>query len=104
MTGTYTLSLFFLMMRRPPISTRTDPLFPHTTLFRSYIAGSLALPFLGTAAVIVLLLSLENSRRLMGQIEHVERPLSVLLELLAYLVPEYQIGRASCRERVCQYV
>src|SRR3546814_7198567 len=45
--------------------------------------------FLGTAAVIVLLLSLENSRRLMGQIEHVERPLSVLLELLAYLVPEY---------------
>src|SRR3546814_14262895 len=26
---------FFLMMRRPPISTRTDPLFPYTTLFRS---------------------------------------------------------------------
>lgn len=58
-------------------------------LLDRYIAGSLARPFLGTAAVIVLLLSLENSRRLMGQIEHVERPLSVLLELLAYLVPEY---------------
>src|SRR3546814_16860070 len=27
--------LFFLMIRRPPISTRTDPLFPYTTLFRS---------------------------------------------------------------------
>src|SRR3546814_11363459 len=26
---------FFLMMRRPPISTRTDTLFPYTTLFRS---------------------------------------------------------------------
>src|SRR3546814_12579071 len=26
---------FFLMHRRPPISTRTDTLFPYTTLFRS---------------------------------------------------------------------
>src|SRR3546814_3216099 len=24
------------MIRRPPISTRTDPLFPYTTLFRSH--------------------------------------------------------------------
>src|SRR3546814_14238698 len=24
------------MLRRPPISTRTDPLFPYTTLFRSF--------------------------------------------------------------------
>src|SRR3546814_3951594 len=29
------LSYFFLMIRRPPISTRTDTLFPYTTLFRS---------------------------------------------------------------------
>src|SRR3546814_12792659 len=28
-------SFFFLIIRRPPISTRTDPLFPYTTLFRS---------------------------------------------------------------------
>src|SRR3546814_8234080 len=27
--------IFFLMIRRPPISTRTDTLFPYTTLFRS---------------------------------------------------------------------
>src|SRR3546814_11552294 len=26
---------FFLMLRRPPRSTRTDTLFPYTTLFRS---------------------------------------------------------------------
>src|SRR3546814_20846832 len=26
---------FFLLIRRPPISTRTDTLFPYTTLFRS---------------------------------------------------------------------
>src|SRR3546814_14588780 len=31
-------SFFFLMIRRPPRSTRTDTLFPYTTLFRS--AGS----------------------------------------------------------------
>src|SRR3546814_4624369 len=29
------LYLFFLMIRRPPRSTRTDTLFPYTTLFRS---------------------------------------------------------------------
>src|SRR3546814_1616543 len=32
----YFLSVFFfLMIRRPPRSTRTDTLFPYTTLFRS---------------------------------------------------------------------
>src|SRR3546814_10774900 len=30
-----TIFLFFLMIRRPPRSTRTDTLFPYTTLFRS---------------------------------------------------------------------
>src|SRR3546814_5735602 len=29
--------VFFLMIRRPPRSTRTDTLFPYTTLFRSII-------------------------------------------------------------------
>src|SRR3546814_7348659 len=32
--------LFFLIIRRPPRSTRTDTLFPYTTLFRS---GQIAL-------------------------------------------------------------
>src|SRR3546814_14697445 len=31
----YVFSFFFLMIRRPPRSTRTDTLFPYTTLFRS---------------------------------------------------------------------
>src|SRR3546814_18532047 len=33
--------IFFYMRRRPPRSTRTDTLFPYTTLFRSpgFIAG-----------------------------------------------------------------
>src|SRR3546814_11046341 len=31
----YLLFFVFLMIRRPPRSTRTDTLFPYTTLFRS---------------------------------------------------------------------
>src|SRR3546814_3998153 len=31
------MCLFFLMIRRPPGSTRTDTLFPYTTLFRSAV-------------------------------------------------------------------
>src|SRR3546814_10991704 len=31
----YVYVFFFLMLRRPPRSTRTDTLFPYTTLFRS---------------------------------------------------------------------
>src|SRR3546814_15064589 len=31
--------VFFLMIRRPPRSTRTDTLFPYTTLFRSEVLG-----------------------------------------------------------------
>src|SRR3546814_13819214 len=34
------LSFFFLMIRRPPRSTRTDTLFPYTTLFRSISRSS----------------------------------------------------------------
>src|SRR3546814_11922323 len=38
---------FFLMIRRPPRSTRTDTLFPYTTLFRSLLtAERTALNFL----------------------------------------------------------
>src|SRR3546814_19810094 len=32
--------LCILTLRRPPRSTRTDTLFPYTTLFRSFAAGS----------------------------------------------------------------
>src|SRR3546814_19874528 len=32
----YLSFVFFLMIRRPPRSTRTDTLFPYTTLFRSH--------------------------------------------------------------------
>src|SRR3546814_1287720 len=32
----FSLVVFFLMIRRPPRSTRTDTLFPYTTLYRSF--------------------------------------------------------------------
>src|SRR3546814_1248759 len=41
------------MLRRPPSSTRTDKLFPYTTLFRSHVGGHVELATgigLGTAA------------------------------------------------------
>src|SRR3546814_15024882 len=43
--------IFFLMIRRPPRSTRTDTLFPYTTLFRSDLrkgAGQVDLPVPGS--------------------------------------------------------
>src|SRR3546814_11696715 len=33
-------TVFLLMIRRPPRSTRTDTLFPYTTLFRSLRGGA----------------------------------------------------------------
>src|SRR3546814_16206261 len=34
------IGFFFLMIRRPPRSTRTDTLFPYTTLFRSLLRAA----------------------------------------------------------------
>src|SRR3546814_21171020 len=46
MLNLFILCLFlFLMIRRPPRSTRTDTLFPYTTLFRSFLE---ALSYLAT--------------------------------------------------------
>src|SRR3546814_2047734 len=41
---------FFLMIRRPPRSTRTDTLFPYTTLFRSLAIGTIRAPSDSTSA------------------------------------------------------
>src|SRR3546814_8992502 len=38
--------VFFLMIRRPPRSTRTDTLFPYTTLFRSNATRQCDPPYL----------------------------------------------------------
>src|SRR3546814_13940124 len=43
-------AFFFLMIRRPPISTRTDTLLPYTTLFRSRCGALAAAVVLRSAA------------------------------------------------------
>src|SRR3546814_11491110 len=46
------LWFFFLMIRRPPRATRTDTLFPYTTLFRSELIRNLVCA-VATCAVIL---------------------------------------------------
>src|SRR3546814_13683443 len=115
---------FFLMIRRPPRSTRTDTLFPYTTLFRSRgeavgddEAGAvdpqrvhgLLDQHLGAGVDGARGLVEDQDRRL-GQ-EGAGDGQQLLLagaDVVALLVDEgvvaVEIGRASCRERVCQYV
>src|SRR3546814_68002 len=57
---------FFLMIRRPPRSTRTDTLFPSTTLFRSLVADLLVLDALQLAGGLL-------QRALDGVLGHVDR-------------------------------
>src|SRR3546814_12892830 len=120
------------MIRRPPRSTRTDTLFPYTTLFRSRLDGDLVV---------------QDGVRLAGQVggDHGEQGREAVLvvgqgvaerslggaspgphdkidmgDLVAVAYKRFtnkdlvdfshqnflpmQIGRASCRDRVCQYV
>src|SRR3546814_16518337 len=43
--------LFFLMIRRPPRSTRTDTLFPYTTLFLSDLNQPISVNMLGAVVM-----------------------------------------------------
>src|SRR3546814_20336941 len=99
------------MIRRPPRSTRTDTLFPYTTLFRS---SAVQLRFDVVASSLaddVKARLLERSdRRITSdgvivikaqQHRKQEQNLDAALERLRLLI---EIGRASGRERVCQYV
>src|SRR3546814_15562574 len=105
---------FFLMIRRPPRSTRTDTLFPYTTLFRSraqwpqsFHAGKrLADPYPDDKPLFVITsknLAQYRSRLSAGH-------LALFAKYPDYRMPVYtsrrsvEIGRASCRDRVCQYV
>src|SRR3546814_15087537 len=128
------------MIRRPPRSTRTDTLFPYTTLFRSrFEAGEAAAQRaqrLGRieGAEIAELAAVEDRRAAVirmnpgltvpdddalilaadGADEHRNLPAAVFaVDRLAAVARKFalghaddagEIGRASCRERVCQYV
>src|SRR3546814_17950492 len=118
------------MIRRPPRSTRTDTLFPYTTLFRSprrrqegqalmskekaprRVADNEALAvgtqIRGSAQKLNLVATLIRGRK-------VEDALNILAfsktamavdvrKVLASAIANAEIGRASCRERGCQSV
>src|SRR3546814_15809621 len=101
------------MIRRPPRSTRTDTLFPHTTLFRSAEID----PETGTATTIydpnpefaslrlgtVERLTWRNNLGLPAWGDLVLPPDRTPGEKLPLILVQ-SIGRASCRESVCQYV
>src|SRR3546814_20139244 len=104
--------VFFLMIRRPPRSTRTDTLFPYTTLFRSAPAsgqqpegGPETLPFGHVGADLEITVGLGEAvvsgEQAGGAVVAVDGRLQVRRHGLR---GDRQIGRASCRERVCQYV
>src|SRR3546814_20771253 len=118
------------MIRRPPRSTRTDTLFPYTTLFRSGIARfrvqrelEVTTPFRQIEAEIE---SLPQDGGVLASIERaaLEQEARRFAESQGYAVDwnavaqlddealvngigqmaPFEIGRASCRERGCPYV
>src|SRR3546814_17473224 len=100
------------MIRRPPRSTRTDTLFPYTTLFRSSVAadnlcsGTKPAPITETRTSYDGCKSkdwaLTNPKVIGACIAGQERTQSTFT-CIVNGAPS-KIGRASCRERVCQYV
>src|SRR3546814_20078323 len=84
--------VFFLMLQRPPRSTRTDTLFPYTTLLRSAAQRASDMNFEA--------IDIAQYRGLKRLLHRAESDDAAILEQ-QHIV---QIGRASCRERVCQYV
>src|SRR3546814_17976555 len=121
--------VFFLMIRRPPRSTRTDTLFPYTTLFRSYGGHAMAAGMTiaesdyetfaaAYDAICAELLDADALARIVhtdGELANDELGLATAHALeqagpwgQGFAEPLFdglfKIGRASGRERVCQDV
>src|SRR3546814_19100658 len=99
------------MIRRPPRSTRTDTLFPYTTLFRSSAPmgvfhtadGPIYVACANDRTFHRLAIDVLDRRDLAEDPDFAEvRQRVANRKRLASILDE--IGRASCRERVCQYV
>src|SRR3546814_11092967 len=114
------------MIRRPPRSTRTDTLFPYTTLFRSVVRAVTAMLHPLVDQPISYLIASDGRaitlvdpdalwQRVLGRAQDMGAAATPgeakqLAGLLAALPPAEreklatELGRASCRERVCPYV
>src|SRR3546814_20812337 len=110
------------MIRRPPISTRPDTLFPYTTLFRSGLAvqrlrdpaviaalrrqgrSGCRLGALSTGSYLLAWAGLLDGFRCTVHWENLDafREDFPDLDITGELFEIDEIGRASCRERVCQ--
>src|SRR3546814_13179316 len=93
--------VFFLMIRRPPRSTRTDTLFPYTTLFRSppgtgktqlavslgreAIRNNYSVQFVAAAALVATLAKAHGDGRLDEQLTLYARPKLLIIDELGYL-------------------
>src|SRR3546814_15620281 len=112
------VSFFLLMLRRPTRSNRTDTLFPDTTLFRSPLGavenseghGEAALNLAREALAERIATWGPDDPRVGTGYNDVASALEGL-ERYDEAIPMWrktwqfeQIGRASCRERVCKYV
>src|SRR3546814_18485129 len=99
------------MLRRPPRYTRTYTLFPYRTLFRSVPdqregvlncgSSTIAKRRAALASRILLRATTKRSNERRGS-----KPSSAGLAATGFGANKFgsEIGRASCRERVCQYV
>src|SRR3546814_16134838 len=84
---------FFLMIRRPPRSTRTDTLFPYTTLFRSL--SSMVLELLATLCVALVAVSI-GLRLVYGDMSLEPGIIALILAPEVYL-PLRMVGRSEER-------
>src|SRR3546814_11526290 len=104
------------MIRRPPRSTRTDTLFPYTTLFRSPGIRDVSRSYAAEGGSVAVMGGSEGEARAEGdgvpvvldlpndELGAAAEGLFIYLCPRALIVCNKKIGRASCRERVCQYV
>src|SRR3546814_12580482 len=105
------------MLLRPPRSTRTDTLFPYTTLFRS--KGPLVLECVTKrvrghyegdpqkyrdADDLASLDAVDPVARTRVLLQEVGATREQVDQVDQDVEADVEIGRASCRERVCQYV
>src|SRR3546814_13318876 len=101
------------MIRRPPRSTRTDTLFPYTTLFRSTFSTEEFQEHLkvcaryGTRIIVTSVGDPTKNAPVVrdaGLLHFHDATTIRFAEKAAAATVDGKLGRASCRERVCQDV